>query len=36
MGNAVLPNLRYDRADISYLMSAQSAYEPFVYEEWAR
>ena len=36
MGNAVLPNLRYDRAYISYLMSEQSASEPFMYEEWAR
>ena len=36
MGNAVLPNLRYDMAYISYLMSEKSASEPFVYEEWSR
>ena len=36
MGDAVLPNLRYDMAYISYLMSERSAGEPFVYEEWSR
>ena len=36
MGNAVLSNLRYDMAYISYLMSERSVSEPFVYEEWSR